>query len=115
MHFQELPWRVAKPSDPSFGPYLQMFAASSSAPAPLSNLVPRECRAILKRMLDPDPKTRATTDQIAADPWFKAIVVIPPIENVTLPLSIPPLQPVAVAVAAATNAGAAPAQTVVAR
>ncbi|KAK4698695.1 hypothetical protein P7C70_g7576, partial [Phenoliferia sp. Uapishka_3] len=82
MHFQELPWRVAKPSDPSFGPYLQMYAASQSAPAPLSNLVPRECRQIIKRMLDPDPKTRATTEQIANDPWFKAIMVIPALEGI---------------------------------
>jgi protein-serine/threonine kinase len=80
MHFQELPWRVAKPSDPSYGPYLQLYAGSAS-PSPLSNLVPRECRSIIKKMLDPDPKTRATTDQIMADPWFAAIKVIPPLEG----------------------------------
>ncbi|KAL8287324.1 hypothetical protein RQP46_003776 [Phenoliferia psychrophenolica] len=93
MHFQELPWRVAKPSDPSFGPYLQMYAASQSAPAPLSNLVPRECRQIIKRMLDPDPKTRATTEQIANDPWFKAILVIPALEGIhaTPPVSSTPV------------------------
>lgn len=92
MHFQELPWRVAKPSDPSYGPYLQMYAASQSAPAPLSNLVPRECRQIIKRMLDPDPKTRATTEQVANDPWFKAILVIPALEGLqALPVSSAPV------------------------
>ncbi|CEQ40019.1 SPOSA6832_01594, partial [Sporobolomyces salmonicolor] len=86
MHFQELPWRVAKPSDPSFGPYLQLYSTSSSTPAPLSNLVPRECRSIIRRMLDPDPKTRATTEQIIADPWFAKIEVIPPIEGILPPV-----------------------------
>ncbi|GAA5905316.1 hypothetical protein JCM5296_001439 [Sporobolomyces johnsonii] len=85
MHFQELPWRVAKPSDPSFGPYLQLYSTSSSTPAPLSNLVPRECRSIIRRMLDPDPKTRATTEQIIADPWFAKIEVIPPLEGILPP------------------------------
>ncbi|KAI5481204.1 serine/threonine protein kinase FSK [Pseudohyphozyma bogoriensis] len=86
MHFQELPWRVAKPSDPSFGPYMQLYHGNSS-PAPVSNIVPRECRAVIKRMLDPNPKTRATTEQIAADPWFSAIVVTPPLEDLP-PLSV---------------------------
>ncbi|SCV73660.1 BQ2448_6090 [Microbotryum intermedium] len=84
MHFQELPWRVAKPSDPSFGPYMQMYGGQSTPP-PLSNLVPRECRNIIRRMLDPDPKTRATTDQIISDPWFDQIKVIPPLEGILPP------------------------------
>ncbi|GAA6063218.1 hypothetical protein JCM10212_002440 [Sporobolomyces blumeae] len=86
MHFQELPWRVAKPSDPSFGPYLQLYHTSSSTPPPLSNLVPRECRSIIRRMLDPDPKTRATTEVILADPWFNRIEVIPPLEGILPPV-----------------------------
>ncbi|KAM0749272.1 Pkinase-domain-containing protein [Meredithblackwellia eburnea MCA 4105] len=85
MHFQELPWRVAKPSDPSFGPYIQLYSASAPAPAPLSNLVPRECRQVIKRMLDPDPKTRMTTEMIANDPWFRSIVVVPPLEGLPVP------------------------------
>ncbi|KAK4049794.1 hypothetical protein OIV83_003850 [Microbotryomycetes sp. JL201] len=106
MHFQELPWRVAKPSDPSFGPYLQLYN-ESSAPAPISNLVPRECRNVIKRMLDPDPKTRATTEWIIADPWFDSIKVIP-----ELPGILPPPKPgqngVAEAPAAATPPLATP-------
>jgi serine/threonine protein kinase len=86
MHFQELPWRVAKPSDPSFGPYLQLYSTSSSTPPPLSNLVPRECRSIIRRMLDPDPKTRATTETILNDPWFNRIEVIPPLEGILPPV-----------------------------
>ncbi|GAA5874410.1 hypothetical protein JCM8547_005391 [Rhodosporidiobolus lusitaniae] len=85
MHFQELPWRVAKASDPSFGPYLQAYRAGGSTPPPLSNLVPRECRSIIRRMLDPDPKTRATTDEIITDPWFDRIEIIPPLEGILPP------------------------------
>lgn len=79
MHFQELPWRVAKASDSCFGPYLHQYSQTAS-PAPLSNLVPRECRSIIKRMLDPNPATRATTEEVLLDPWFESIVVIPPLE-----------------------------------
>lgn len=93
MHFQELPWRVAKPSDPSFGPYLQLYPGSASPP-PLSNLVPRECRAIIKRMLDPDPKTRVGTEEVMADSWVQGIVVIPPLEGIMPPPAVnPPLHP----------------------
>jgi len=78
MHFQELPWRVAKLSDPSYGPYSQLYASNPGHTAPpISNLVPRECRAIVRRMLDPDPKTRATTEEVLKDPWVVAIKVIP--------------------------------------
>ncbi|GAA5903258.1 hypothetical protein JCM6882_008120 [Rhodosporidiobolus microsporus] len=83
MHFSELPWRVAKHSDPSFGPYAQAYKTSTSTPAPLSNLVPRECRAVIRRMLDPDPATRATTDEVMATAWFKTIEVLPPLPSST--------------------------------
>lgn len=65
-----------------------MFSTSAS-PAPLSNLVPRECRSIIKKMLDPDPKTRATTEDVQRDPWFSAIVVIPPLGPVPTPAAMP--------------------------
>ncbi|GAA6004251.1 hypothetical protein JCM10207_002505 [Rhodosporidiobolus poonsookiae] len=81
MAFQEVPWRVAKHSDASFGPYAQAHRTSSSTPAPISNLVPRECRSLIRRMLDPDPKSRATIDEILSDSWFAAIEVRPPLEG----------------------------------
>lgn len=37
-------------------------------------------------MLDPDPKTRATTEVILNDPWFAKIEVIPPLENILPPV-----------------------------
>ncbi|GAA6033805.1 hypothetical protein JCM8097_000350 [Rhodosporidiobolus ruineniae] len=81
MNFQELPWRCAKRDDPSFGPYRSAYSPYSSTPAPLNNITPRECRSLIRRMLDPDPKTRATTDEIMNDPWFKGIAVVPPLED----------------------------------
>ncbi|PWZ01186.1 Pkinase-domain-containing protein [Testicularia cyperi] len=72
MQFQELPWRVAKMSDPTFKEYVGAYA-TSSAPSPLSNLSPRECRPLLKKMLCPDPKGRWTMDEVLKDPWLMSV------------------------------------------
>ncbi|GAA5846133.1 hypothetical protein JCM9279_005830, partial [Rhodotorula babjevae] len=77
--FGELPWRVAKRDDMSFGPYQQIYRTSSSTPPPLSNIVPRECRSVIRRMLNPDPKSRATIDEVLADAWVQDIPIIPPL------------------------------------
>ncbi|GAA5977832.1 hypothetical protein JCM10908_005113 [Rhodotorula pacifica] len=85
MTYQELPWRVAKLNDPSFGAYAQLYKTSSSTPPPVSNIVPRECRSVIRRMLDPDPRSRLTTDEVIADPWFANIEVIPPLGGILPP------------------------------
>lgn len=72
MQFQELPWRVAKMSDPTFKDYVQSYT-SSPAPSPLSNLSPRECRPLLKKMLCPDPKGRWTMDDVLKDSWLMSV------------------------------------------
>ncbi|BGP41908.1 hypothetical protein JCM10449v2_005903 [Rhodotorula kratochvilovae] len=77
--FSELPWRVAKKDDPSFKPYAELYRTSSSTPPPLSNIVPRECRAVIRRMLNPDPAQRATIDEVLADPWVADIPILPPL------------------------------------
>lgn len=77
MQFQELPWRVAKMSDPTFKEFVHTYHGSSS-PAPLSNLSPRDCRPLLKKMLCPDPKGRWATEEILKDPWFQSIHVCEP-------------------------------------
>lgn len=74
MQFQELPWRVAKLSDPTFKEFVHSYH-TVAAPAPLSNLSPRECRPLLKKMLCPDPKGRWTMDDIIKDPWFQSIQI----------------------------------------
>ncbi|GAA6050610.1 hypothetical protein JCM3770_001487 [Rhodotorula araucariae] len=78
--FQELPWRVAKRDDGSFGPYAQLYKTSTSTPPPLSNLVPRECRSVIRRMLNPDPAARLTVDEVLADPWVASLAIVPPLQ-----------------------------------
>ena len=81
MQFQELPWRIAKSSDPTFAAYLQQFHAKGEAggqsitPPPLNNLVPRECRNVIKHMLDPDPKVRWGVDEALKDKWLASVEV----------------------------------------
>jgi serine/threonine protein kinase len=41
-------------------------------PAPLSNL-DRECRSLIKHMLDPDPATRWGVEECLKDPWLRGI------------------------------------------
>ena len=72
MQAQELPWRVAKQSDPSFQAYVQAYPATSSPP-PLGNLHPKECRAIIKKMLDPNPKSRLGMEAVLVDVFLKSI------------------------------------------
>lgn len=85
MQFQELPWRVAKPSDPTFATYMQQYkpqhvvdasgGTHHPTPPPLNNLIPRECRGVIKHMLDPDPKTRWTVDEALKDKWLGNVEV----------------------------------------
>ncbi|WVO15291.1 hypothetical protein L204_102947 [Cryptococcus depauperatus] len=85
MQFQELPWRVAKSSDSTFATYLQQHKSHaggeansvthSPTPSPINNLVPRECRNVVKHMLDPDPKTRWSVEEALKDKWLTAIAV----------------------------------------
>lgn len=89
LHFQELPWRVAQPSDPLFQAYAAACTAKpqpsvgSNNPAPeqpalpatISNLCPRACRPLLRKMLDPNPKLRAQIEEIMKDPWLLTVDV----------------------------------------
>lgn len=72
MECQELPWRVAKMSDPAFQEFVHSYLGTA-IPRPLPNLSPRECRPLLKKMLCPDPKMRCMTDEIMKDPWFAQV------------------------------------------
>ena len=80
MQFQELPWRVAKNTDPTYNTYRSQYSfgtaeSATATPAPLNNLVPRECRNVIKHMLDPDPNTRWSIDEALQDKWMKSITV----------------------------------------
>ena len=83
MQFQELPWRVAKTADSTYNAYVQAYSPSKPlaegqhhpTPPPLNNLVPRECRLLVKHMLDPDPKTRWGVDELLKDKWMTGVEV----------------------------------------
>jgi serine/threonine protein kinase len=47
----------------------------------LLRLLPRESRHIIGRMLEIDPKKRATMDEILADPWISGTVICRQEEN----------------------------------
>lgn len=74
----ELPWRVAKMSDPTFNSFVHTYYADAEVrEAPLALLSPPECRSCAKQMLCPDPMQRMSTEQVVAQPWFQAIKMLP--------------------------------------
>jgi len=74
MQLQELPWGVARKTDRSFTTYVGAYHSEHvhAIPAPLSNLA-REGRALIKHMLDPDPKTRWGIEECLKDKWLVGV------------------------------------------
>lgn len=86
LHFQELPWRVAQQSDQLYAAYTAACATSSTAssfPATINNLSPRACRSLLRKMLDPDPKTRCVIQDVVAHAWVQGIEVCADVKSPT--------------------------------
>ncbi|KAI0932927.1 hypothetical protein AcW1_000100 [Taiwanofungus camphoratus] len=75
LHFQELPWTVAQPTDHLFGAYVSACNTQSSCPPTINNLSPRACRPVIRRMLEPNPKLRALIDELVSHPWVQSIEV----------------------------------------
>ena len=81
LHFQELPWGVAQPSDALYAAYLAECTGPEGATTPpaypttIQNLSPRACRPILRRILEPDPDARVLVADILQDPWIASIDV----------------------------------------
>ncbi|KAF5356276.1 hypothetical protein D9756_004367 [Leucocoprinus leucothites] len=80
LHFSELPWRCAQPSsDTLFASYLSACSSSSSSvsscPPTINNLNPRQCRPVLRKMLEPDPSKRWSIEEVMKDPWVTKIDV----------------------------------------
>ena len=44
LHFQELPWRAAQPSDALYAAYANACNSGKETPQTISNLSPRACR-----------------------------------------------------------------------
>lgn len=69
MIFHCVPWEMAHPKNPN---YKQFLEEGFDAFEPFRRL-PAKPRALLKRILEPDPMKRATIEEICADEWFKEI------------------------------------------
>ncbi len=87
MHFQELPWRVAQPSEMLYASYVQAAAKTDATngpfPATLSHLLPRNCRPIIRKMLEPDPKKRWTVKDVMSNGWMEGVEVCTIVEKPT--------------------------------
>ncbi|KAK3817217.1 MAG: kinase-like domain-containing protein [Benniella sp.] len=70
MVYQGIPFRAATAQDPNFQHFLEMRAVNNYEPF---EKLPVGCRQLMKRILDPNPETRITVDQILEDEWFKSI------------------------------------------
>ncbi|KAJ7696376.1 kinase-like domain-containing protein [Mycena metata] len=101
LHFQELPWRAAQQSDQLYAAYAAaaaatppppLTAAPPPAPAPtngassttqstlvfpptISNLSPRACRPLIRKMLEPDPKQRSSIEEVLGCAWMSGVEV----------------------------------------
>ncbi|KAJ6614929.1 kinase-like domain-containing protein [Mycena sp. CBHHK59/15] len=95
LHFQELPWRAAQPSDQLYATYAA--AAAQTPPPPLTgpptnnssaaaannmvfpptinNLSPRACRPLIRKMLEPDPKLRSSIEELLGFAWMRSVEV----------------------------------------
>ena len=69
MVFHCVPWEMAHPKNPN---YKQFLAEGFEYFEPFSRL-PGKTRALLKRILEPDPAKRATIEDILNDEWYKKI------------------------------------------
>lgn len=49
--------------------------AEAACPPTIDNLSPRECRPLLRRMLEPRPEKRILIEEIMKDNWIKSIEV----------------------------------------
>ncbi|KAJ7159455.1 kinase-like domain-containing protein [Mycena filopes] len=102
LHFQELPWRAAQPTDQLYaanGAAATNGATPAAAPAPtqsthpdrdrhhtqsqsalvfpptISNLSPRACRPLIRKMLEPDPKQRCSIEEVLGCAWMRGVEV----------------------------------------
>ncbi|CAL1696912.1 unnamed protein product [Somion occarium] len=79
LHFQELPWTVAQPSDQLFAAYVAACSSPSPAqaqcPPTINNLSPRACRPLIRKMLEPNPKLRLPIEDVMSHPWIETIEV----------------------------------------
>jgi protein-serine/threonine kinase len=66
-------------TDPMYANYAgactSMNTATAATPPTIANLSPKQCRPLIRAMLEPNPKLRWTTEQIMAHQWVESIEV----------------------------------------
>jgi len=79
LHFQELPWRAAQPTDQLYFTYVTACTsphqALSSCPPTINNLNPRACRSLIRKMLEPNPANRSSMEDVMGHAWIQSIEV----------------------------------------
>lgn len=70
MVYQGIPFRAAVAQDPNYQLFIDMRSVNNYEPL---EKLPIGCRKLMKRILDPNPETRITMEEILEDEWFKSI------------------------------------------
>ncbi|KAG0204034.1 serine/threonine-protein kinase HAL4/sat4 [Mortierella sp. NVP41] len=70
MVYHGIPFRAATSQDPNYQHFLTMREINGYEPF---EKLPVGCRKLMKRILDPNPETRITIEEIMEDEWFKSI------------------------------------------
>lgn len=71
MIIRRFPWRIPRAAqDQSFKNFI---TPSSQSAARLFKMLPRESRTIISRILDPEPLTRCSLQDVMNDPWVSSI------------------------------------------
>ncbi|ORX99761.1 kinase-like protein [Basidiobolus meristosporus CBS 931.73] len=68
MILRKFPWDIARTSDKSYGKFLKHRHSDK-----YFRKIPTDALSILRRMLDPNPDTRATVEDVLYDPWFQSL------------------------------------------
>ncbi|ORX96709.1 kinase-like protein, partial [Basidiobolus meristosporus CBS 931.73] len=66
MILKKFPWDVAKLSDSNYALYVECRKINKS----FKN-IPQAAHSLMRKMLDPNPDTRITVDEIFEDSWFQ--------------------------------------------
>ncbi|KAI8368948.1 kinase-like domain-containing protein [Blakeslea trispora] len=76
MSIRRFPWRIPRPEKDQS--YKNFVTPSSMGAEKLFKMLPRESRAIMKRILTPDPTKRCTLEEVLEDEWVKSIPMCTP-------------------------------------
>ena len=75
MVFHGIPWEVASLKDVNFVKYVSLHSSGPAACGEPFYRLPCGPRNLLHRILDPDPETRISMEELLENEWFKKISV----------------------------------------